>query len=254
MKSKILALIVIAVSSYASTQDCHAQATKRNVHSREQLWFGYFNQTRLSKRFGFWFDVHYRQTDNFVERPFQFLIRSAVTYFIKDNLRFNAGHVFANHFPAKGLETSRPEHRPWQQIWWRNQKYPGLSMLQSLRFEQRFNRKIANDVLGDDYNFNFRLRHNMSFNIPLKGKEIVAKTPFAVIANEVFVNFGKQIVYNTFDQNRFVVGVGYQITSHTNVHLGYMNIFQQEASGNNYSSTHAIRLYLYHSLDLRNKE
>jgi hypothetical protein len=163
------------------------------------------------------------------------------------------GYVFANHFPSKGLGTSRPEHRPWQQILW-NQKYSGLTTLQSLRFEQRFNRKIINDVLQDDYNFNYRLRYNMAFYVPLKGKEIVAKTPFAIIANEVFVNFGRQIVYNTFDQNRFFVGLGYQITAHMNVHLGYMNIFQQETSGNNYFSTHAVRLYLYHSFDLRNTE
>src|SRR5688572_8834429 len=66
-----------------------AQAPEKHIHSREQLWLGYFNQTRFSNNWGLWVDVHYRMTDNFVDRPFQFLFRTAVTYFIKDNLRIN---------------------------------------------------------------------------------------------------------------------------------------------------------------------
>lgn len=230
-----------------------AQTVARTKHTREQVWLGYFNQTRLTNKFGLWLDVHWRQTDQFVDRPFQLLIRPAVTYFIKDNLRANVGYAFVNHFPAEGLQTSRPEHRPWQQIWW-NQKYPGLTTLQWLRFEQRFNRKIANDELQDGYNFNFRLRYNFSFFVPLKGKELVAKTPFVALIDEVFLNFGHRIVYNTFDQNRFFLGVGYQFTSHLNAQFGYMNIYQQEAVGNSYISTNAIRLFVFQTLDLRDKD
>jgi hypothetical protein len=200
-----------------------------------------------------WLDVHYRTTDNFVDRPFQFLIRSAATYFIKDNLRVNVGYVFAEHFPAKGSRTTRTEHRPWQQLWW-NQKYTGLTTLQSLRFEQRFIEKVTDDEKLDGYNYTFRARYNFSFFIPLKGKEMAPKTPFALILNEVFLNFGDEVLYNTFDQNRLFVGFGYQFTSHLSTQLGYMNIYQQEGSGNNYVSTHAIRLFFYHSIDLRNKD
>ena len=251
--ARFYTLLLIIPCLIAACGKCAAQAPGKEVHHREQLWFGYFNQTRLTDKFGLWVDVHYRQTDNFVDRPFQFIFRPAVTYFIKDNLRFNVGYAFINHFPAKGLDTSRPEHRAWQQIWW-NQKYSGLTTLQWLRFEQRFNRKIANDELLDGYNFNYRLRYNISFFVPLRGKELAAKTPFVAVMNEVFLNFGGKIVYNTFDQNRFFAGIGYQFTAHLNAQLGYMNVFQQEASGNTYMSTNAIRLFFFHSLDLRHKE
>jgi hypothetical protein len=228
----------------------YSQVPGKQIHSSEQLWSGYFNQTRLTEKFGFWVDVHYRQTDNFIDRPFQFLFRPALTYFIKDNLRVNVGYTLAEHFPAKGLKTTWTEHRAWQQIWW-NQKYTGLSTLQWLRFEQRFNQKVVADQKVPGYNYSFRVRYNFSFFIPLKGKEIVAKTPFAVIMNEVFLNFGSKIIYNTFDQNRFFAGIGYQFTPQLNAHLGYMYIWQQEASGNRYFVTHAIRLFVFHSLDLR---
>jgi len=248
-----LFLVLTTFATLLVEHPCMAQSSTRELHHREQLWLAYFNQTRLTTKFGFWVDIHYRQADHFIDRPFQLLFRPAVTYFIRDNLRFNAGYAYVNHFPAKGLDTSRPEHRAWQQIWW-NQKYAGLVTLQWLRLEQRFNRKIANDELQEGYNFNYRLRYNMSFFIPLRGKEIIAKTPFVAIMNEVFLNFGGKIIYNTFDQNRFFAGVGYQFTPHLNAQLGYMNVFQQEASGNKYMSSNAIRLFVYHSLDLRSKE
>jgi len=244
-----LLILLILVINFS----LQGQAPEKHIHSREQLWVGYFNQTRFNNKWGMWMDVHYRMTDSFVGRPFQLLIRPAVAYYIKDNLRLHVGYTFAEHFPGKGLNTARTEHRLWQQIWW-NQKYTGLTTLQWLRLEQRFNEKVVNDEKLDGYNYTFRLRYNFSFFIPLKGKEIVPKTPFAAITNEVFLNFGEQITYNTFDQNRFFAGIGYQFTTHLNAQLGYMNIYQQEGSGNNYFSTHAVRLFVFHSLDLRNKE
>jgi Protein of unknown function (DUF2490) len=241
----LLVVTLISVSGFLN-----AQVPEKHIHSREQLWFGYFNQTRFSNKWGAWLDVHYRMTDNFVDRPFQLLFRPAVTYFIKDNLRLNVGYTLVEHFPGKGLHTTRAEHRAWQQIWW-DQKYTGLTTLQWLRLEQRFNEKVVADEKIDGYNYTFRVRYNLSFFIPLKGKEILPKTPFAAVINEVFLNFGDKVVYNTFDQNRFFAGIGYQFTSHLNAQLGYMNIYQQEGSGNNYFSTNAIRLFVFHSLDLR---
>lgn len=245
-----LALILLFTTLAIHLQ---AQAPEKHIEDREQLWLGYFNQTRFTNKFGIWADVHYRRTEDFTGRPFQFLFRPAVTYFIKDNLRVNIGYAFVSHFPGKGLNTTRYEHRPWQQIWW-NQKYVGLTTLQWLRLEQRFNEKVVSDVKQEGYNYNFRVRYNMSFFIPLKGKEMAAKTPFAAVMNELFLNFGDRIVYNTFDQNRFFAGFGYQFTSHLNAQLGYMNVYQQEASGSNYFSTHTIRLFVFHTLDARAKD
>ena len=230
-----------------------AQTPEKNVRSRGQLWLGYLNQIRFSEKWGAWVDIHYRMTDNLADRPMQFLFRPAVTYFIKDNLRLNAGYTLVKHYPAKGFNTTRTEHRAWQQIWW-NQKYPRMTMLQYLRLEQRFNQNVVSDQLEDGYNYAFRLRYSFSFFVPLKGKEIIAKTPFAALTNEIFLNFGDNITYNTFDQNRLFVGFGYQFTPHLNAQLGYMHAYQQEASGYNYLSAHAIRLSVFQTLDLRKND
>lgn len=248
-RSIIIAGIIFLICFYSPHQ-ARAQSTEKQIHEREQLWLAYFNQTRFSQRWGLWTDIHLRMTDHFVDRPFQFLFRPALTYFIKDNLRINLGYALVQHFPGKGLNTIRTEHRPWQQVWW-NQKYTGVTTLQWLRLEQRFNEKVIADKKYVGYNYNFRVRYNFSFFIPLKGTELAANTPFVAIANEVFLNFGDKITYNTFDQNRLFVGFGYQFTTHLNTQLGYMNVYQQEASGNDYLSTHTLRLFVFHSLDLR---
>ncbi len=247
-KRTIFTFIWIVVYQYG-----YSQSTGKTIHTREQVWFGYFNQTRITNKVGLWLDVHYRLTDNFIERPFQFIVRPALNFYIKENVRLQTGYAFVSHFPAKGFETTRPEHRGWQQIWW-NQKYNGFTTMQWLRLEERFNHKITNDALQPGYNFNYRLRYNFSLFIPLKGKELVPKTPFIAFIDEVFLNFGEKVVYNTFDQNRLFIGVGYQITSHMNIQTGYMNVFQQEASGNSYWCTHALRLFLFQTLDLRSNE
>jgi Protein of unknown function (DUF2490) len=230
-----------------------AQAPEKNIRTAGQLWFGYLNQMRFSKKWGAWLDIHYRMTDNLADRPMAFLFRPGATYFIKDNLRINVGYTLVKHYPRKGFNTTRTEHRPWQQIWW-NQKYPGLVMLQHLRFEQRFNQKVVSDQIEDGYNYTFRIRYGLSFFVPLKGKEIVAKSPFIAFTNEVFLNFGDRIIYNTFDQNRLFIGLGYQFTPHINVQGGYMNLYQQEASGYNYLLAHVVRLSLFQTLDFRKKE
>ena len=60
LRHRLSLLIVLLNISLAS-----AQTATKIIHSREQLWFGYFNQTRFTDKLGMWVDVHYRQTDNF---------------------------------------------------------------------------------------------------------------------------------------------------------------------------------------------
>jgi hypothetical protein len=127
-------------------------------------------------------------------------------------------------------------------------------MMQWFRVEQRYRQTIVEGQLTDDYAFNWRLRYNFSMTIPLKGKQVVANTPFLFLNDELHINAGKNVVNNYFDQNRAFVGFGYQFTSHLNAQLGYMNVFQQLPAGNKYVNINAIRLFVFHSLDFRNNE
>lgn len=159
-----------------------------------------------------------------------------------------------NHFPADAHpEVSQYEHRPWQQIQWHN-NFPKLRMMQWIRLEERFRRKIKDrDELADGYNFNYRARYNVFLSFPLSKKAFAPGTFSFGVNDEVHINFGKEVLYNSFDQNRFFAGFNYHITAHNQVQFGYMNVFQQLASGRQYRNIHTARIGYFHNLDLRKK-
>ncbi|XVJ68018.1 MAG: DUF2490 domain-containing protein [Lacibacter sp.] len=224
--------------------------TSKSTDEEQQIWLGYFNQTRFSKRWGLWTDMHLRTKEEFTTNFSQLIIRPGLTYYLTDDAKFTAGYAFINHFPADNHKNiSLPEHRPWQQFQWHT-KYPKVKLMQWFRLEERFRRKIKNDdELADGYTFNWRLRYNILSQFPLSKKRFAPGTFSFVASNEVFVNFGKQIMYNYFDQNRFFAGFHYHVKKHDNLQFGYMNLFQQLAAGNRYRSIHTARIFYFHNLN-----
>jgi hypothetical protein len=227
----------------------NSQKQTQNVN---QIWLGYGNQTRFSDKWGMWAEAQLRTKSDFTDSFSTGIIRVGLTYYLNNDTKLTAGYAFINHFPADNhADISRPEHRPWQQIQWHT-KYPKLRLMQWFRLEERFRRKVlSSDELAGGYNFNFRMRYNILALFPLSRNQFQPKSLSLVLNDEVHVNFGKEIVYNYFDQNRLFVGVAYQVNKSDNIQLGYMNVFQQLASGNRYRSTHAPRLFYFHNLDLR---
>lgn len=227
--------------------------TKQTEHIN-QVWLGYFNQTRFSNKWGAWADLHVRTKEEFFSNFSTGIIRLGLTYYLNDDTKLTAGYSFVNHFPADNHKNiSQPEHRPWQQLQWHT-KYPKLRLMQWFRLEERWRRKILNDdTLADGYSFNFRLRYNLFAQFPLSKKRFQPGTVSFVANDELHINFGKQIVNNYFDQNRFFLGFNYHVNKHDNLQFGYMNVFQQLAAGNKYRSLNAARIFYFHNLDLRKK-
>jgi Protein of unknown function (DUF2490) len=246
MSRKILLLLQsLCFFGYAFTQN-----KQKTIY--EQIWLGYFNQTRFNDRWGMWADFHLRTKNDFVEELSQGIIRLGLTYYLKDDLKLTVGYAYINHFPADNhQQISQPEHRPWQQIQW-HQKFKKLRIMQWLRLEERFKRKILNDTqLADGFNFNYRVRYNFFLQTALGNKPFKKGSFSWVLNDELHINFGNQIVYNYFDQNRFFTGFNYFLSEHDNIQFGYMNLFQQLSSGNTFRVVHTIRIFYFHNLDLR---
>ena len=228
-----------------------SSAQSKQTQSANQIWLGYFNQTRFNNKWGLWADVHLRTKEDFVSDLSQGILRLGLTYYLTDDLKLTAGYAYVNHFPAENHKNiSQPEHRPWQQLQWHT-RYPKLRLMQWFRLEERWRRKILNDdKLADGYSFNFRARYNFFSQFPLSKKSFQSGTFSFVVNDEVHINFGKQIINNYFDQNRFFVGFAYHVNKHDNFQFGYMNLFQQLASGNRYRSNHVARVFYFHNIDL----
>jgi Protein of unknown function (DUF2490) len=220
----------------------------------QQTWLGYMNQTRISDRWGLWGDFHLRTRDHFFDRLSTSIVRLGLTYYVNDKVKLTAGYAYVNAFPSGAVTVTQPEHRPWQQIQWHS-NYPKLRLMQWVRLEERFRKKLAdNDHLGDGYDFNYRVRYNFLLTVPL-GRKPFAKNSLSFIVNdELHVNMGEKIVYNYFDQNRFFAGFSLHLNATDNIQFGYMNLFQQLPAGNRYRSIHAPRIFYFQNLDLRRKK
>ncbi len=226
-------------------------AQKTVVHD-QQTWLGIFNQTRFSKRWGLWFDGQLRLRDNFAREAATGIFRPGVTYYAYDDLRFTAGYAYVHHFPAEGHENvARPEHRPWQQVQWFS-RFPHLRIMNWVRLEERFRRKIKDDdELAPGYTFNYRIRYNLALFVPLTKKGFGPGGLQFLLNDEVHINFGETIVYNHFDQNRLFLGLVYQLNEHAQLHGGYMNNYLQLATGDRFRSLHCIRVFYFHNFDFR---
>lgn len=226
----------------------------RQTVGEEQLWTGYFNQTRLSNKWGFWAEAQYRGTEHFVQEPSKGILRVGLTYYLNDDMKLTNGYAFINHFPEEGhANISQPEHRLWQQLQYHS-RFGAVRTMNWFRLEERFRRNIKNDnELADGYRFDLRLRSNFLLNIPLSKKGIAPKTISAVLNDEVFINFpnSSRATYLPFDQNRFFVGLAYNLDSHSNIQFGYMNVFQQLSAGTKFKSIDAIRIFFFQNFDVR---
>ncbi len=249
--SKPFIIFLLCLSTWFYTT---AGAQVKQTENVNQIWLGYLNQTRFSSKWGMWADVHLRTKENFVNNFSTGIIRAGITYYINDVTKFTLGYAYVNHFPAAAhKKISQPEHRPWQQLQWHT-KYGKKRMMQWFRLEERYRRKILNDsTLAGGRSFNWKLRYNFWYEIPLSQKGIVPKAWSFIVNDELHINFGKQIVNNYFDQNRFFIGTKYQLSEKNNIQFGYSNIFIQTAAGNKYRNINAARIFFFQNIDATKK-
>ena len=237
---------------------CHSLFAQTKVTQHyNRTWTGYFNQTRLSEKWGLWADVQPRSKGDWGgEGVAQLLTRVGITYYVNDATKITAGYAYIIDFPAEGHKNIAVyEHRPWQQIQWHTKYGGNKKMMQWFRLDERYRRKVLNDdSLAKGYHFNWRLRYNFLYEIPFYKNGNDPKSWSFIVNDEVHVNFGKQIVNNYFDQNRFFLGFKYQTGKQSNLQFGYMNWFQQLAAGNRYRNSHVARVFFFQNLDLRKKK
>ncbi len=227
-----------------------AQAQAREVNSQEQSWFSINSSIRLNNKFGIVADVHVRRNE-FLAREGFYFARLGTSYWIKENLTATAGYAHMWMAPAKkGWQYHAEEHRVYQQL--QLGSHVGkVSLLQRFRSEQRWQEKVVDDRFTSKYKFTNRVRYLLSVTVPLfKDPQL----PKLVIADELAVQFGREILYNTFDQNRIFLGIRQQVSQSLAFDFGYMQVYQQKASGYQYDKNHTLRWFFYYTPHLRHKQ
>jgi len=250
MQKKYLRISLICIVILAS--DNPVQSQEKTSENVEQTWLGYFNNLRLSDKWGVATDLHYRTRDDIASGSSIGILRAGLVYHINSQTRLIAGYAYVHNYPiAPHNFVARPEHRPWQMVQW-NTRNPNMQLVQNLRFEQRFRRKISNEYsLAEGYNFNYRFRYNFMMQVPLGKKKFEPGALSLMMNDEIHVNMGKEIIYNYFDQNRFFAGFNWQMNKTNHLQFGYTYVFLQLPAGNRYRNIHGIRIFFVQNFDLR---
>jgi len=237
--SLLFLLIVFAPSSIAQ---------KKEVNNQVQTWVSINSTVRVTPKFGFIADAHMRR-NNFLSDPSFYFVRVALNYWLRENVTMALGYGEMWVAPSKGGHHFAKEDRIYQQAQM-SSKVGKVEVLQRLRNEQRWQEKIVNDKFINSYKFTDRIRYLLSFNIPFSPNR---HYPSLVISDELLVQFGKEVIYNTFDQNRVFTGIKQRVSKSLSFDLGYMVVYQQKTSGYQFDRNETWRWFFYYTPDFRKK-
>ncbi|MBP2615092.1 DUF2490 domain-containing protein [Chryseobacterium jejuense] len=176
-------------------------------------WYMYFGNNKISKKLNWHNEVQYRNFDAIGDLE-QLLIRTGIGYDLSENnnnVLLGYGFILSQPY-VNGEKKENIEHRIFQQ-YITKQKFGRLNLQHRYRLEERF--------LED--NFRMRFRYMLGLNIPITQKEMLPKTLYASVYNEIFLHFNSP----TFDRNRVYGALGYVINKNMRIEAGYMNQIQE---------------------------
>jgi len=176
-------------------------------------WYMYFGNNKIGKKLNFHNEIQYRNFDGIGDLE-QLLIRTGIGYDLTENnnnILLGYGFILSQPY-VKGEKTENIEHRIFQQ-YITKQKFGRFYLQHRYRLEERF--------LEDD--FRMRFRYLLGVNIPINNKEMLPKTFYGSVYNEIFLHLNSP----TFDRNRVYGALGYVINKNMRIEAGYMNQIQE---------------------------
>ncbi|MGG5208082.1 DUF2490 domain-containing protein [Chryseobacterium sp. MIQD13] len=176
-------------------------------------WYMYFGNNKISKKLNWHNEIQYRNFDAAGDLE-QLLIRTGIGYDLtENNNNVLLGYGFILSQPYVNSEKKENiEHRIFQQFITK-QKFGRFNLQHRYRLEERF--------LQDD--FRMRFRYMIGLNIPITQKEMLPKSLYASVYNEIFLHFDSPV----FDRNRVYGALGYVINKNMRIEAGYMNQIQE---------------------------
>jgi hypothetical protein len=248
---KVIVFIIAFVISFSIASNSFSQA--KQVQYLQQTWFAYFNQTKLHKKWGLWNELQLKTQDHFFNNYSSTEATLGGMYYLTKDIKLVNGYTLVTLYPTDGKTINSYEHRGWQMIQWTS-LHPKIKFTQWFRLEERFRSQfLDNNTLADGYDFSWRARYNVFMQIPLGPRKYAPGTFSFLTANELYLNFGKNIVYNTFDQNRFFIGAFYHVNKHDNLQIGLTEVYQHLASANKYKSVDVFKISYFNNLDFSKK-
>ena len=219
--------------------------SQKNIDHQQLLWMRYSLKLDI--------DEHWSASQEFEERTYwfpwrqhQFVSRTMGRYRFKNGFGIGAGVAYFRQSlpqdPELTVDYTQPELRSEFELTYTHSLSEKLSMNHRYWKELRYFKDE-----GEDYDYgNMRMRYRLE----LQYKHSTTLTFRAF--DEIFINLGKNIVNNTFDQNRYGASIQYMPVKNFGFELGYINWFQQRSSGSDFYNRNIVRFTIHHTVQLHN--
>lgn len=208
---------------------CMSMAGFAQTHtSYNNLWLHYFGQNSITPKVAISLEGSMRYADNLAQKQ-QYFIRPSIDYKFDKKITGSLGYSYYNTYvygsPAIN-KTNTPENHIWLQGTYVH-KINDLKITHRLRDENRWvgiatKNTITNQYEITDTDYRNRLRYLISFNHPIVKDNNNQVKLFGIVGDEVFVNIGANAGVTLLNQNRAMIGLGYQIDKHHQIQLNYI--------------------------------
>jgi len=227
MKVKTIRLTQVVLICFCSHLVTQAQNTR--IADKNNIgWYAYTGTFNINKKWSIHTEYQWRR-NNVITDWQQSLLRTGISFKVNQKLSLRAGYAWIETFnygdiPINSFGKQFTEHRVYQMATL-NDKIGIAEFSHRFMLEQRWIGRYTNAALvkEDDNFFVNRLRYMYRMQIPLKGKIIADRRPYAAIYDEIFLGFGKNVNENVFDQNRLGVLLGYRFSSNVRVEGGFLS-------------------------------
>lgn len=233
------------------------------LHTNNKIgWYNYFGTFKVSQKFGILTEYQWRR-DNLITDWQQSLLRVGVNYNLNPRVLFRVGYSWIETFPygeypINSLGRDYTEHRIFEMVQL-SHKEGMVDFSHRFMLEQRFVGRYssADETTEDEFPLFNRARYMIRLQVPLKGREIIDKTPYVAVYDEIFIGFGKNVNANVFDQNRIGVLLGYRFNEKIRIEGGYLNqtlqLGRQINEQNVFQNNNGLVLNANFNIDLTNQ-
>lgn len=161
-------------------------------------------------------------------------IRPWVNYQFTKNSRLSIspiGYMYTNEYVGKPEDLERPSYHELRTTFqfFHHYKHDNGKWMHTWRY--RYELRWQEQANDDEYRFFTRFRFRYRIRYVINTNDFYENnTLYAAVSNEIGLNIGKNVTYNTFNQNRLYVGLGYRFLDAARIELRYVDRFRTRGS------------------------
>jgi hypothetical protein len=213
---------------------------------KNQQWGQYYNEIHFQNKLSILSDVGFRTKSSFNEYA-QYISRVGLAYQMYPDVRYAVGFAHLGFY--NNNELNKLEFRTYQEVLWQ-QNAKKLNLTYRIRVEERFFQGLEEHRFNGASSFNLRFRYYVKMGIPLfhfKANNYIENISFQ-LGNELFLNAGKQVQNQIFDQNRVILGPNFQFSKNLSCNLNYNFQFSNNRSAKETCVTQVFWLGIKHQI------